>query len=269
MKFFGQTDCGTCKLINPDTTVIFRHYTPNQNLDSDPHDYIDQFSAGLWEQINRIRRERPDIKTPYFYAESFNEMYPSLNRPAVQKAANYDIRFAEALWGEFGEYVAPALFCAAIGNPHESEYDIILDVAKAAVAYKGLMGYHNYWRGAFGETGILTDWKYHSGRWQGMDDYFKKYKVYTRWYGGEGGVVFGMPFLASLGWKHADVYNNNWNLYFNDIKILEAKVTAWNKENGNRFIGTVLFTTGAPYTGWEWFQVLPPEIQQLIIWLVT
>lgn len=269
MKFFGQTDCGTCKLLNPDTTVIFRHFTPDQNLDSDPHDYIDQFSAGLWEQIDRIRKERPDIPTPYFYAESFNEMYPSLNRVEVQRAANYDIAFAEALHAEFGEYVAPALFCAAIGNPHESEYDIIREVARVSVIYNGLMGYHNYWWANYGKTGILEDWEYHSGRWMGMDEYFKEFGIYARWYGGEGGVVYGMPFLASLGWKHANVYNNIWELYLKDIEILEAKNAAWNAENGNRFIGTVLFTTGAPYTGWEWFQVLPPEIQALILFLLS
>jgi len=264
MKFFSQTECGTAKLINPATTIIFRHHVSEQNSDSDPKTYIDRFSSGLWEQIDRIRREKPDMPTPYFYAESFNEMYPSLNRPVVQKAANFDIKFAEALYIEFGKYVAPALFCAAIGNPHESEYDIILDIARAAVKYNGLMGYHNYWWGNNNETGILKDWVYHSGRWQGMDDYFKNFDVYVRWYGGEGGVVWGMPFRATDGWRHPTVYNEDWNLHFRDIEILERKNAEWNAKNGNRFIGTVLFTTGAKYTGWKYFQVQSPEIVQLI-----
>lgn len=269
MKFLSQTDCGTCKLISPDTTVIFRQYIAHQgqfydNLETGPQGYIDTFSSGLWEQINRIRAEKPDMPKPYFYAESLNELYGPTD---IEKIVNWDCVFADSIHDEFADYVAPALYCGAIGNPDMSVYHLMLKVAKKTIEYDGLLGYHNYWWVNRLTSGLEYDWEWHSGRWEGLDEYFRNNNLYPRWYGGESSCVYGMPFLASLGWLHPDVYNGDWNLLFTDIEKLEYFTTEWNKKYGNRFIGSVLFTTGPDFIGWEWFKIRPPEIFYLAEWL--
>jgi len=269
MKFLSQTDCGTCKLVSPETTVIFRQYVNHQgqyydNLEDGPQAYIDTFSSGLWEQINRIRDEQPDMPKPYFYAESLNELYGPTD---IEKITIWDCAFADCLHDEFADYVAPALYCGAVGNPDASVYELMLKVARKAIEYNGLLGYHNYWWVNRLASGLEYDWEWHAGRWESLDAYFRSHKLYPRWYGGESGCVYGMPFLASLGWLHPDVYNGDWGLYFTDIEKLEHFTADWNKKYGNRYIGSVLFTTGPDFIGWEWFKIRPSEIFYLTEWL--
>lgn len=271
MKFLSQTDCGTCKLVSPLTTVVFRQYIAHQgqfydNLEEGPRAFVDTFSSGLWEQINRIRAEKPDMPKPYFYAESLNELYGPTD---IEKITTWDCAFADAIHDEFADYVAPALYCGAVGNPDMSVYHLMLKVARKAIEYNGLLGYHNYWWVNRLTSGLEYDWEWHSGRWEGLDEYFRNNNLYPRWYGGESSCVYGMPFLASLGWLHPDVYNGDWNLLFTDIEKLEYFTAEWNKKYGNRFIGSVLFTTGPDFIGWKWFKIRPPEIYYLTEWLST
>ena len=275
MKYFGLTDVEISINANPATPVVYRHFTENQNIPDNEAairqsaiDYIAQFKDDAHKKAESLAANHNF--RPLFWVESFNEMYPSLNLPMVRKAALFDQFFAEEMYKEFGKYVGAALFCAAVGNPHENEYNELIRVAQAAIQYDGLLSYHNYWWANTEQNGLLSWWKFHAGRWQDIDNYLKKFKLYPRWYSGESGVVHsydGYALNPGAGWLWPEVYGGDYENKLNhiiaDILAVDILDADWNAENGNRYLGNVFFTTGAHWTGWEWFQWQKPEFERL------
>jgi len=256
-----------------DTAVVWRHVT-NAYGDTlecpDPmegaRNWVDKFRDSLYEVCTQLYHEFPGLAEPYFYVESLNEVYPSLNEAHVLRAANFDIAFIDAL-KETGLPLKPVVFCAAVGNPHESEYELLVPLARKCQANDGLMGYHNYWFANPNESGLESWWKYHAGRWTEIDKVFVENGVYVRWYGGESGAVgsaTGHGLLPNDGWKSHTCYGGDWNRYLTDILKMNQMISDWNKTHGNRYLGSVLFTTGEPYCGWPWFQIQGDETRSLI-----
>lgn len=256
----------------PDTAVVFRH-VHNAYGDTlecpDPmrgaRNWVDKFRSGLCEMCNQIAQEFPSLKAPYAYVESVNECMPSLNEAHVKRNVNFDIAFCDAL-AETGLPVAPAVFCAAVGNPHESEYDLLVPLARKCEQAGGMMGYHGYWYANQRESGLESWWKYHAGRWQEMDKVFVANGVYVRWYGGESGAVGssdGHHLLANAGWKAPECYGGDWARYLADILECDRLTREWNRTHGDRYLGAVLFTTGAEYTGWAEFQIQEPQMRAI------
>jgi hypothetical protein len=58
-------------------------------------------------------------------------------------------------------------------------------------------------------------------------------------------------------------YNGDWDRYLADILECDRLVREWNETHGDRFVGSVLFTTGASYTGWHNFQIREREMRAL------
>jgi hypothetical protein len=107
-------------------------------------------------------------------------------------------------------------------------------------------------------SGVMSDWRWHAGRWAEMDRVFTASGVRVRWYGGESGAVGskdGKSLSPTAGWKAPDCYAGNWDRYLADILTADEWIANWNRYNGDRFLGFVLFTTGAGYTGWANFQI--------------
>ena len=276
MKYFGLSDVEISVNVEPRTPVIYRHYTVDQNIPDDEaamhqvaRDYIATFSDDTHRKAESLSVKHDH--RPLFYIESYNEMYPSLNRPVVHKAALFDAVFAEEMNKEFGEYVGAALYCAAVGNPHESEYNELLRVAEAAVKYNGVLGYHAYWWANEHENGLLPWWEYHAGRWQDIDKYFRKHHLYPCWYSGEAGVVYsgdGYALNPGAGWLYPAVYNGDLDRLMADLAVTDGLATEWNAKYGNRWWGSTFFTTGASYTGWGWFQFQKREMEALSAYLI-
>lgn len=89
------------------------------------------------------------------------------------------------------------------------------------------------------------EWNYFSGRWSVMDADFRARGIRVRWISTEGG-----PFAGVLeGWRHPGVYNGDLQKYANEfVPYQMGRIRAWNQANGNRFIGSTLFTV-APRAG--------------------
>lgn len=266
----SMQDVVTIKAASPETTVVWRHVTNDygDTLEaSDPtvgaRRWIAKFGASLYEVMNQLRREVPDAKEPLFYVGSINEVYPSRNEHAVRRAVDFDIAFCDAL-EELGLPIKPVVFTAAVGNPHESEYKLLVPLARKCAEVGGLMGYHPYWEAITGESRLLSGWPYYAGRWTEMDKVFVQHGVKVRWFGGESGAYA----TACDGWRSKLCYGGDWNKYFNDIKAFDALVKDWNVNHEDRFLGMVLFTTGAHYTGWETFWIEQPQMEDLAHYLV-
>jgi len=173
MKVFSMHDVAGIKRVSPHTVVIYRYFTNDYHdtlENPDPYrgaeKWIDKFRDSLYEICNQMASEFPDLAEPYFYVESLNEVYPSLNAPLVTRAANFDIAFIDVL-AETGLPVKPAVFTAAVGNPHESEYELLVPLARRCEEAGGMMGYHCF----SADTDILTQ----SG-WMNIKDFVENNK---------------------------------------------------------------------------------------------
>jgi len=194
-----------------------------------------------------------------------NEVYPSKNATLVKRAADFDIAFIDAL-AEVGLPIAAAVFCAAVGNPHETEYNLLVPLARKCEATGSIFGYHSYWFANPNESGLESWWKYHAGRWTEIDKVFVRNSIYVKWYGGESGAVGsrdGYALLPNDGWKSKECYDGDWNRYLTDIVKNNELIAQWNATHNNRYLGFVLFTTGAGYTGWPSFQIQEGEMHDI------
>ena len=271
MKFFELEPTLTCRLLSPDTIAVFRQHVDTQakyysNMDL----FIDVFRDSAYNMCNLFAQA--GLSEPYFYAESLNETYAT-GDPEIDKFVDIDLDFIDKLSGSFGEAIKPVVYCAAVGNVGEDDYPLLLPLARACAAAGGLWGYHNYWWANPNESGLISWWPWHSGRWQGMDEFFVQNGVDgVRYFGGESGGVgstdgYHLNYLA--GWKHKSCYNGDWNRYLADIVIADNLEREWNKTHGGRFMGKVLFSTGASSTGWADFQIRDPEMRSIAAALLS
>ena len=248
---------------SPHTTMVLRHYNNNYDgiLDAaDPHvgaqRWLDQFKDSV---INLARQTDAML-----YVESINEVMPSLNEEAVMRAVNLDMAFIDVVMGLGLDNVRPAVFCVAVGNPHESEYPLLVPLARKCEQAGGLMGIHNYWPGNPNASGPDELWQYLAGRWIGMDEVFVADGIYVKWYGGESGIVGGewgegwVSLKPFDGWKSPECLNGNWEKYLSEIARMDELTAEWNITHGDRFVGSVLFTTSGP--GWGSFDIGTAEI---------
>lgn len=253
---------------SPDTAVVYRHVDNNQGPYLEDPDalrgarkWVDTFRDSLYEVCNQLHHLEP----PYFYVESLNETYPSLNTSAVKRAADFDEAFCHAL-AETNLPIAPVVYCAAVGNPHQTEYPLLVDMARACEAYGGLMGYHNYWFANPNVSGLTSWWEWHAGRWAYIDQYLVTRGIHVKWYGGEAGAVGspdGYSLLPNDGWKSGECYRGDWSRYLSDILECDRRICEWNKTHGDRYLGFVLFTTGAGFTGWKSFQIQEAQMRDI------
>ena len=253
-----------------DTAVVWRHVDNNYGgmLDADDalvgaRRWVDKFKDSLFEICARMKHEIPGLQAPYFYVESINETY-SNDLAVVQQAIRFDLAFIDAL-AETGLPVAPVVMTAAVGNPNESQFELLVPLATKCERAGGLLGYHNYWFANQQASGLESWWKWHAGRWAEMDRVFVASGVHVRWYGGESGAVGspdGYHLLPNDGWLSKECYKGNWQRYLADITWADEWIRNWNRANGDRYLGFVLFTSGVG-TGWDNFQIREPQMQAL------
>jgi len=323
-KVFTLEDVEGVLRWSPDTPVVFRHFNNNSapflsNPDklAGANAWIDQFRDSMYRVCDRIARDHPDMKPPYFIVESTNEDYPSANQSVISNVAAFDTAFVRAL-ADTGYPVAAGVFNAAVGNPKEDEFYLLEELGRVAMQYGAYFGYHNYWPGNPMDGGPACLWRYLAGRFEGIDDYLTARGIYVGWYGGESGVVggewgdthilaeqlsklqasksgyklygrarfhevsapYGVDCSAPVelnstldvkssdvstrgwvylkphsGWMSSDCYDHNWPRYLADIVDMNERLRVWNLTHQNRYLGIVLFTTGAPYMGWKPFQI--------------
>ena len=191
-KAFSWNDVAGVKTRFPHLHVIGRHCTNdygNSLENPDPaqgaKNWVDKFRGALYETCDRLAPLNLSEDEPWFYVESVNEVYP----PA-QRAATFDLAFIHEL-ASTGLPIAPIVMTAAVGNPHESEFALLLPLARACAAAKGAFGYHAYWYANSHESGLVPYWQWLAGRWEEIDKVLVANGVRVKWFFGETGAVGG------------------------------------------------------------------------------
>lgn len=178
----------------PDGFRVYRHWVPEQNLDRDPDEamaeYVAEFSDSLYSLCEQMAAD--GIPEPYLGVEGWNETYGSFD-PRIVNAIEMDRAFIREL-GKLGLPVVAVAFCAAVGNPHESEFTLLADLARETAAAGGHFGYHNYWYANSQESGLVGHAQWLSHRWIEIDAALEDAGVDVSglgWYSGELGAVGG------------------------------------------------------------------------------
>lgn len=266
-KFFSAGDAYQAGTRAPGIVSIWRKFVGDPGI-TDPiatqaQWLVDQYTAEINTASAALGVTVEQLLSKITAVESLNETIPTFSPTVLQRAVEFDCRFAEKLHSRYGSLIAPVLLNVAIGNPHESEVVNLLPAAQASVQYGGFLGYHAYWT-RNEQQGFISDyWQWHAGRWMEWDAIFRDNGVYPRYALGEGGIVYapdGVSFNSGKGWKSC----GSFELYLDDIQEFNARVTAWNAQHANRCAGLTLFGYGN--WGWDNFELGDGEVALLNNW---
>jgi hypothetical protein len=229
------------KSVNPGLRTIFRKkidiqaFTPDyEQAKQKARDYFNSFIDGTWQQQGLWQFVDVVKEWNEYVASSQNEAERQLIITwlnAVTTVWNQEYR-GKPIVG--GRDIPLACLSVAIGNDIDHRY------AKIIADSGNIISYHNYTH-FFNGKRDPEDWKYHSGRWTEMDKVFLSQGIQAKWISTEGGIYEGVY----DGWKSSKTVGGNLQRYIDEcIKYQLEKVSAWNKANNNRYLGSVLFTFG-------------------------
>ncbi len=249
VKIFQLENARGIKAASPDTRVVLRYYTPNQDLSGDlavrAREYVHSFEDSLRTNAQWID-----------FVESYNEEIPTHDIAKTMLAVEFDCHFADALMA-LGLPVAPVLLNVAVGNPsHEGgEIELMLPAVRKAIQYNGALGYHAYGL-AVNKSNLNDAWEYYAGRaLEGWDPVFRAHGLYPKYIFGECGAFAN----CSAGWRSSECLNGDWPLYLAQLTEFSNRIKTWNVQHGNRCLGGTLFTSGG--FGWDSFEIREAEMQ--------
>jgi len=251
VKIFQLENARAIKAASPNTKVVLRYYTSDQNLSGDlaerAREYVHSFEDSL-----RTNAEWID------YVESYNEEIPTNNNDKTKLAVEFDCRFADALMG-LGLPVAPVLLCVPVGNPSHTggEIELMLPAVEKVIQYNGALGYHAYGLAA-NKSNLNNNWEYYAGRaLEGWDPVFRAHGLYPKYIFGECGAFAD----CSTGWRAAACLGEDWPLYLAQLTEFNNRIKAWNAAHGNRCLGGTIFTSGG--FRWDSFLINQSEMESL------
>jgi len=221
---------------------------------------VDVYSADInaYSQSHGIT---PDVVLKYVdVIESLNETVPSNNPNEINKAVEFDCYFSDALHTRYGTLVKAGLLNVAVGNPLESEVELLLPCAKLSHEVGDILGYHGYFASNEVQTYMFQGWKWHAGRWQEWDKVFTEHGYYPTYYLGECGIVYspdGQWLNPQRGWKSCGSFEN----YIHQLEAFNNELTAWNALHQGRCYGGTVFIYGA--WGWPDYDFNPGDLALL------
>ncbi len=252
----------------PGALVGVRHFTNDYGgmIDVEPalgaRRWVDLFRGALYTTCDYINQNFPNIKKPYFFMEGPNELVPSHNAPLVKRALDLDLAICLEL-ERTGLPIASIGYCAGVGNPHESEFPLIVPLARELERTGGALGLHLYWWANKNESGVASWWKYHAGRYQEVDKELVRHGIHVDWLCGESGVVAsedgGHHLNAHSGWR--DVMT--WDRYLDDLLTVNQWDNEWNVTHEGRMKGRSYFTTCATFCNWFPFRLTQKEFEAI------
>lgn len=173
---------------SPNTHFVFRQYVshPGQYLwhsggvEAGATAFIETFRSSLLTEADRSPRP--------IFAESLNEEY-SHDQRHIEQSIAFDSAFVRIL-SALHPNVRAVVFNAPVGNPHESQFELLVPLAELVMQYDGAFGYHSYWGANPGNTYLESWWPWLAGRFTEIDKVLNANGVYgMRWLMGEGGGV--------------------------------------------------------------------------------
>lgn len=270
-SLFDQHLCRDIKAVNPGVKTVLRHeFNRHQNLQGNYHDlardYFSRFIDGtffeqqLYKWIDGVEEWNEYLANSQSPSERANWLAWC---KAVNEVWTNEYRYNPAFGGKLS-HIRLVSCNTAVGN------DIPIEFARVVQQHDGILSYHNY-TNVYNKQVVASDWQYYSGRWAAMDAQYKAAGVTVKWLFTEGGPTimgtFDGQHYAGVteGWHHPKDYNGDIDAYVNGaIQYQLEKITAWNKANGNRCLGGVLFTSEAN-TGsiWKDFQIFESEMVKI------
>lgn len=237
---------------DPRAVIDWRKHSDDQvGIYDHPIKLLDRYSAEIQTHHDHTGMPISEILDAITCIESLNETIGTFSPDAIKRAVEFDVGFAELLHQRYGDALAPCLLNVAIGNPHESEVDLLIPAAKAADLYNGFVGYHAYWTANRDRNYLLEYWKIHAGRWMEWDRVFTAAGAYPRYLLSEGGIVYspdGLNFNSGKGWKSCGSFEP----YLAQMDKFVQMVKAWNVKNQNRAYALTIFCHG---NNWENFEL--------------
>ena len=265
-KFFSAGDAWQAGLRAPGMISIWRKYVdaiPQSTPRQEAQWYIDQYALEVDAAAKALSLTPAQLLQGITGIESANEVIGSNCPDAIKRAVEFDVAFAELCYARFGDGVAPVLLNVAVGNPLESEVELLLPAAQAVEDYFGFIGYHAYWAANTTQSFLVSGWPYHAGRWMEWDKVFTAHGVYPRYAATEGGICYapdGWAFDPGKGWRACGPFDR----YLTDIAEYNRRVAEWNKAHGNRCAGMTIFC--AYQWNWDSFLLGDGEIATLMGW---
>lgn len=250
VKIFQLEIAKEVKARSPDTLVVLRYYTSDQDLSGDlaarAREYVASFEDSL-----RTNAEWID------YVESYNEEIPTNDTAKLQLAVEFDCHFADALMA-LDLPVAPALLNVAVGNPSHTggEIELMLPAVRKAIQYSGALDYHAYGLAVNGSN-LNDNWQYYAGRaLEGWDPVFRAHGLYPTYIFGECGAFA----TCSDGWRASNCLDGDWPLYLAQLTEFSDRIKVWNAKHSNRCLGGTLFTSGG-FGSWPSFEITKTEME--------
>lgn len=252
---------GEVKQINPQLKTVLRHwYDHGQVFDNSPYSVLLDRAAAFFASF--IDGTFAQYAATVDYVETYNETLANSQTPEEKQWRINQERAMCEVWARDYKarfpHIKLVLANAAIGN------DIPWEYADLAVSYGHVLGYHAYigvHKGAISPADAI--WL--SGRWKQMDAAYRQKVspthpngIHVHWLITEAGPCWDRTGTGSLdpnaGWKNGEVCGGSLEKYRQFLGVFMNSAATWNKSNGNRFLGGVLFTSGTDDV-WEEFNL--------------
>ena len=239
IKVFDMGSAVYYKSLWPDIITVWRHHTDDNYWYVNHSDqraaaniWIDHYeNKGLAQHLDSV-----DV------IETVNETIGMFTGDQILRSVSFDRIFLEELHRRYPT-ISGEILTIPVGNPHETEFPLLLPAVEAACRYNGYIGYHAYWTAYPGANWLAEKWIYHAGRWCEMDRIFNAYDYYPRYLFSECGIVYspsgtGNDMQAHKGWKSC----GDFPTYLAQMEIYKQKIDEWNANHQNRALGGTFFS---------------------------
>lgn len=241
------------KGINPNITTTLRHWGGSQNIFGGTFEENKQRARDFFKTfIDATFKEQYAQYTDYVH--DWNEYLSSSHTDEeLQIRLTWARAVAEVWRDEYRtqpeySHIRLALVNCPIGN------DIHREFAEIALEYDCAISYHAYSHYINGQRDP-GDWRYHSGRWNFME---QSWGLRPDWIFGESG-----PYAGVLeGWRHSSVLGGDINGYVNAVREWIRDIQTTEAYQQGRIEGFALFTTGGGST-WKYYETSQPELNLL------
>lgn len=245
MKIFDPGMAPAIRARCAGTAIVYRHHL-DRAMElaclTEPEGYaawfLDRFAGQVAPYVER--GEITHIET------AINE---TMDGDRVVAAVAFELAFIAALQRRLPG-ARPVVATVAVGNPREEQYPLLLPLAEVTAGAGGAFGYHAYWPVERGVSGLVSDWAWHAGRFEGMDALFRARGVAVEWILSEcgpcGGVRQGGHFAydPAAGWRHPQCYGGDFGRVCEDLRVFVRRLAA----SPARVRGATWFTV----CGWDW-----------------
>ena len=155
----------------------------------------------------------------------------------------------------------PVVATIAVGNPHESQFPLLVPLAREVARVGGAFGYHAYWPVDHGVSYLTHQWRWHAGRFAEMDDLFRREGIAIDWILSEGGPcgwnAATNEYNPAAGWRDPACFNGDFEATLEDTLVYDGLL----RTSPARVLGATWFTIYGQ--GWEHFNLNAQQLARL------